>query len=173
MQGADRRDREQCRAARQAGARRHQQQPVRGGQCGGRSRQHLAERGRVEALVAECVLCGTGADEFEVAKGECFCVGCCIPVGITDGDMCPAAYPWTLEPSEVPLPPASPGPGFEPSDLPCCPAGHAVFQVEVEVALAFAEDGAVRGISVGLRCPEDGALCLYVDNARVVPGATT
>ncbi|MEJ8646424.1 hypothetical protein WKI68_44495 [Streptomyces sp. MS1.HAVA.3] len=127
--------------------------------------------GRVEALVAECVLCGTGADEFEVAKGECFCVGCCIPVGVTDGDMCPAAYPWTLEPSEVPLPPASPGPGFEPSDLPCCPAGHAVFQVAV--ALAFAEDGAVRGISVGLRCPEDGTLCLYVDNARVVPGATT
>ncbi|WP_030721871.1 hypothetical protein [Streptomyces sp. NRRL F-2580] len=125
--------------------------------------------GRVEALVAECVLCGAGADEFEVAKGECFCVGCCIPVGIADGDMCPDAYPWTLEPSGAPLPPASPGPGFEPSDLPHCPAGHAVFQVAV--ALAFAQDGAVRGISVGLRCPEDGALCLYVDNARVVPGA--
>ncbi|MEU9164163.1 hypothetical protein AB0D29_28335 [Streptomyces sp. NPDC048424] len=126
--------------------------------------------GRVEALVAECVLCGGGADEFEAAKGECFCVGCCIPLGIKDGEMRPDAYPWTLEPTETPLPPASPGPGFERSDLPRCPAGHDVFQVAV--ALALTRDGAVRGISVGLRCPEDGALCLYVDNARVVPGAS-
>ncbi|RST04333.1 hypothetical protein EF910_17460 [Streptomyces sp. WAC07149] len=126
--------------------------------------------GHVEARVAECALCGAGADEFEAAKGECFCVGCCIPVGITDGDVHPPAYPWTLEPSEAPLPPASPGPDFEPSDLPRCPAGHEVFQTAI--ALAFARDGAVRGISVALRCPEDGALCLYVDNARVAPGDT-
>ncbi|MFE5805020.1 hypothetical protein [Streptomyces sp. NPDC056491] len=125
--------------------------------------------GRVEVLVVACELCGNGADGFEVAKGECFCVGCCIPVGITDGDVYPAAYPWTLAPSEVPLPPASPGPGFEPSDLPECPAGDGVFQVAV--ALSFAQDGSVRSISVGLRCPQDGALCLYVDNAHVVAGA--
>ncbi|MFI6006444.1 hypothetical protein ACIA98_39810 [Streptomyces sp. NPDC051366] len=81
--------------------------------------------------------------------------------------MYPGAYPWALAPSEVPLPPASPGPGFEPTDLPDCPSGHAVFQVAV--ALALSEDGAVRGISVGLRCPEDGALCLYVDNAHALP----
>ncbi|MFJ3832784.1 hypothetical protein ACIPWI_33245 [Streptomyces sp. NPDC090046] len=65
--------------------------------------------GRVEVLVVSCELCGSGADGFEVAKGECFCVGCCIPVGITDGDAYPAAYPAayprTLAPS------ASPGPG--------------------------------------------------------------
>ncbi|MFJ3966193.1 hypothetical protein [Streptomyces sp. NPDC090036] len=61
--------------------------------------------GRVEALVVSCELCGSGADGFEVAKGGCFCVGCCIPVGITGGDAYPAAYPWTLAAS------ASPGPG--------------------------------------------------------------
>ncbi|MFJ1566604.1 hypothetical protein ACIOG8_20690 [Streptomyces erythrochromogenes] len=126
--------------------------------------------GRVETLVAECEMCGSGEVEFEVAKGECFCVGCCIPLGITDGYAHPdAAHPWRLEPSGAPLPPASPGPGFEPPDLPRCPAGHDLFHVAV--ALSFAADGVLRGISVGLRCPEDGALCLYVDNARVVPRA--
>ncbi|MFE6911474.1 hypothetical protein [Streptomyces erythrochromogenes] len=126
--------------------------------------------GRLEILVAECGMCGSGEVEFEVAKGECFCVGCCIPLGISDGYAHPdAPYPWRLEPSGVPLPPASPGPGYEPSDFPRCPAGHDVFHVAL--ALAFAADGALRGISVGLRCPEDGALCLYVDNARVVARA--
>ncbi|WP_030850677.1 hypothetical protein [Streptomyces sp. NRRL F-4474] len=124
--------------------------------------------GRVEILAAACGMCGPEEVEFEVAKGECFCVGCCIPLGIVDGYAHPAAfYPWRLEPSGAPLPPASSGPGFEPSDLPRCPAGHDVFHVAV--ALAFAADGVLRGISVALRCPEDGALCLYVDNARVVP----
>ncbi|WP_158943304.1 hypothetical protein [Streptomyces sp. NRRL S-378] len=125
--------------------------------------------GRVETWVAECTMCGAGEDEFEVAKGECFCVGCCIPLGITDGDVCPTARRWRLEPSEAPLPPSSPGPGFEPPDLPRCPAGHDVFQVAI--ALSFTGEGEVRGISVGLRCPVDGALCLYVDDARVVPYA--
>ncbi|WP_159042344.1 hypothetical protein [Streptomyces sp. H021] len=41
----------------------------------------------------------------------------------------------------------------------------------VAVALALAADGAVRGITVGLWCPEDGASCLYVDDARVVATA--
>ncbi|MFE7094855.1 hypothetical protein [Streptomyces erythrochromogenes] len=124
--------------------------------------------GRVETLVAVCEMRGCGEVEFEVAKGECFCVACCIPLGITDGYAHPdAPYPWRLEPSGAPLPPASPGPGFEPPDLPRCPAGHDLFHVAV--ALSFAADGMLRGISVGLRCPEDGALCLYVDNARVVP----
>ncbi|MFJ3875906.1 hypothetical protein ACIPW5_00445 [Streptomyces sp. NPDC090077] len=126
--------------------------------------------GRVEALIAECLMCGERTDEFEVAKGECFCVGCCLPLGIADGAMHTDAYPWTLEPSAAPLPPASPGPGFEPSDFPRCPAGHGVFQVAV--ALAVTQDGAVRGLSVALRCPEDGALILYVDDARVTPGAS-
>ncbi|MER6487365.1 MULTISPECIES: hypothetical protein [Streptomyces] len=122
--------------------------------------------GYVEARTARCGMCGADEDEFEVAKGECFCVGCCIPLGITDGGVHPAASPWRLEPSGVPLPPASPGRGFEASDLPRCPAGHDVFHVAV--ALAFAADGAVRGITVGLRCLEDGASCLYVEDARVV-----
>ncbi|THA77321.1 hypothetical protein [Streptomyces sp. A0592] len=126
--------------------------------------------GRVEIAVAACEMCGPEEMEFEAAKGECFCVGCRIPLGITDGYVHPAtARPCRLEPSGAPLPPASPGPGFEPSDLPRCPAGHDVFHVAV--ALALAADGVLRGISVGLRCPEDGALCLYVDNARVVPRA--
>lgn len=38
----------------------------------------------------------------------------------------------------------------------------------VAVAYAFAADGALCGLSVGLKCPEDGALRLHVDNARVV-----
>ncbi|KOV13768.1 hypothetical protein ADK90_36740 [Streptomyces sp. XY413] len=125
--------------------------------------------GRVEARIARCAMCGAEEEEFEAAKGECFCVGCCLPLGITDGEVHPAAYPWRLEPSGVPLPPASPGPGFEASDLPRCPAGHDVFHVAV--ALALAADGAVRGITVGLWCPEDGASCLYVDDARVVATA--
>ncbi|MFF8262618.1 hypothetical protein [Streptomyces virginiae] len=131
-----------------------------------RGAARTAPGGRVDARIARCVMCGADEDEFEVAKGECFCVGCCIPLGVTDGDVHPVAHPWRLEPSEAPLPPASPGPGFKASDLPRCPAGHDVFHVAV--ALAFAADGAVRGVTVGLRCPEDGALCLYVDNARVV-----
>lgn len=64
------------------------------------------------------------------------------------------------------------GPGFRslgPAPLPRCPAGHDVFHVAV--ALALAADGAVRGITVGLWCPEDGASCLYVDDARVVATA--
>lgn len=132
-----------------------------------RSATRTEPGGRVETLAVACELCGPEGGGLEVAKGECFCVGCCFPIGIADGDVYPPAYPWTLEPSAAPLPPASPGPGFEPSDLPRCPAGHDVFQAAV--ALSFAEDGTtVRGISVGLRCPEDGALLLYVDNARVV-----
>ncbi|WKV75934.1 hypothetical protein AW27_033080 [Streptomyces sp. PCS3-D2] len=125
--------------------------------------------GRVEALLARCVPCGGEEREFEVAAGECFCVGCCIPLGIADGGVHPSAYPWRLEPTAAPLPTASPGPGHAPADLPQCPAGHDVFQVAV--ALAFTAEGTLRSISVGLRCPEDGALCLYVDNARVVPRA--
>ncbi|MFD8630961.1 hypothetical protein [Streptomyces sp. NPDC059533] len=126
--------------------------------------------GRVETRLAVCELCGGGTDEFEVAALEAYCVGCCIPIGIWDGDLHPGARPWTLEPSGVPLPPVSPGPGPEPMDLPTCPAGHRLFHVAV--ALAFARDGAVRGITVGLQCAHDGALHLYVDNARVVKKET-
>ncbi|MFJ3979433.1 hypothetical protein [Streptomyces sp. NPDC090021] len=122
--------------------------------------------GRVETLLATCTMCGAEEDEFEVAAGECFCVGCCIPLGITDGDVRSGARRWRLEPTGTPLPPSSPGPGLEPGDLPRCPAGHDVFQVAV--ALSFTAEGEVRGLSVGLRCPVDGALCLYVDDARVV-----
>ncbi|MFD7553748.1 hypothetical protein ACFV9E_04295 [Streptomyces sp. NPDC059835] len=64
--------------------------------------------GRVETRLAVCELCGGGTDEFEVAALEAYCVGCCIPIGIT----------------------------------------------------------------VGLQCAHDGALHLYVDNARVVKKET-
>ncbi|MFI5546671.1 hypothetical protein ACIA6E_23195 [Streptomyces sp. NPDC051815] len=128
--------------------------------------------GRVLARAVACELCGPEGGGFEVAKGECFCVGCCVPVGIVDGGVEPDAYPWRLEAGGAPLPPASPGPGFEPSDLPECPWGHGV--LDVAAAFAFAADGTtVRAVSVGLKCPEDGALLLYVDNARVVPRPCT
>ncbi|MFH8713539.1 hypothetical protein OHB11_05455 [Streptomyces zaomyceticus] len=108
--------------------------------------------------------------EFEVTASECFCVGCCLPIGVQDGDLYesrdgdPYASSdhalWRLEPSAVPVPGTSP-------DVIRCPAGHDLFQVAA--AYTLGEDGPVRRLSVGLRCLVDGALHLFVDDARVVP----
>jgi hypothetical protein len=45
-----------------------------------------------------------------------------------------------------------------------------VFQVAI--ACVLAANGQVRRLSVGLRCPLDGALRLHLDNARVVLSTT-
>ncbi|MGC0423615.1 hypothetical protein [Embleya sp. AB8] len=103
-------------------------------------------------------------DEFEVAAGECHCVGCCLPIGIEDGEVYSGTPVWKLLSADV-SPPESGAVVRKPSSE-CCPAGHGVFLVGV--AYAFAAHGGVGSVSVGLECPEDGMLCLHVDDARVV-----
>ncbi|MDT9687103.1 hypothetical protein Q5762_01810 [Streptomyces sp. P9(2023)] len=124
--------------------------------------------GRVVTASVVCPMCGSPdseSAEFEASGGECFCVACCLPIGILDGDIARAfgradASLWKL----------TPGPSAEPAALDSCPDGHGVFQMAV--ALCLDADDSVRGVTVGLRCVEDGGLHLYVDNARVTtPGA--
>ncbi|MFF9016836.1 hypothetical protein ACF09C_28185 [Streptomyces sp. NPDC014870] len=121
--------------------------------------------GRVVVAAVVCELCGSGefaSDEFEVWGGECHCIGCLLPIGVRDGDVLPRAFgmadgrPWTLPPVD-----ASP----EPEGYLNCPQGHGVFHVAV--ALVLDEAAAVRAVSVGLRCPEDGALHLFLDRRPV------
>ncbi|MEV7024382.1 transposase family protein [Kitasatospora sp. NPDC093558] len=59
---------------------------------------------------------------------------------------------------------------FRAQDNVRCPAGHDVFQVVV--AYALAADGRVRRLSVGLRCPTDGALLLHLTNVPTVPSTS-
>ncbi|MFD7626642.1 hypothetical protein ACFV7Q_11515 [Streptomyces sp. NPDC059851] len=122
--------------------------------------------GEVAAGSVTCPLCG--ADTYEAVRGDCFCDACCIPLGIANGcDYVPDGFAWRLVPSAGP--PAASGGAFVPSDAPGlrCPVGHDVFHVAV--ALAFGADGRARRLSAALRCPEDGALHLYVNDARVEP----
>ncbi|MFJ9821539.1 hypothetical protein ACIRU3_41105 [Streptomyces sp. NPDC101151] len=120
--------------------------------------------GQKATLPIVCRYCGW--DQFEVAAGECYCQGCCLPLGIEDGGVYSDASAWELVPSGAAFP--VPGRAFPtPPDTVECPAGHDV--VQVFVAYGFAADGQVRRLSVGLRCPVDGAFCLYIDNVRVVP----
>lgn len=120
--------------------------------------------GQIVTVPIVCRYCDW--DQFEVAAGECHCVGCCLPLGVQDGDVYPGASMWELVPSGTPFP-GSAGGLLTPADMVGCPAGHDVFQVAV--AYTLAADGRVRRLSVGLRCPVDGALRLYIDNARVQP----
>ncbi|MEU6986649.1 hypothetical protein ABZ946_24975 [Streptomyces sp. NPDC046324] len=123
--------------------------------------------GRVVTAVVVCERCGAGgvaSAEFEVWEGECFCVGCLLPI---DADVLTTTFrrtgalsgvPWTLTPSQT-LPCPSPAPAGYLS----CPEGHGVFQVAV--ALVLDGEASVRAVSAGLRCPEDGGLRLLLDNA--------
>ncbi|MGW7413434.1 hypothetical protein [Streptomyces sp. NPDC054863] len=120
--------------------------------------------GRVVITSVVCRWCDW--DQFEVAAGECFCEGCCLPIGITDGDVYAGGSAWELAPSAAP--PSWPG-RAEPAD-PTCPTGHDVYQVAV--ARVLAANGQVRRLSVGLQCPVDGALRLHLDNVRVVLSGT-
>lgn len=122
---------------------------------------------QMATLFVVCQMCGS--EEFEVVARECFCLGCCLPLGVPDGsEILPGSYPWRLEPSEVPLPARTPGP-IRPEEVCCCPAGHGEF--EVAIAFGLDTDGRVAGLSVGLRCLRDGRLNLYIDDARVVATA--
>ncbi|OEJ93122.1 hypothetical protein J116_000010 [Streptomyces thermolilacinus SPC6] len=128
-----------------------------------------ALREPLERVVITTVVCKwCGWDQFEVVGDECFCEGCCLPVGMADGDVYTGGSAWELAPSASPLP--WPREAFRESADPACPAGHDVFQVAVAFALAV--DGRVRRLSVGLRCPVDGALCLHLDNVHVVSSRT-
>ncbi|MER6916466.1 hypothetical protein ABT354_32815 [Streptomyces sp. NPDC000594] len=122
--------------------------------------------GRVVITTVVCRWCDW--DQFEVAGDECFCEGCCLPVGLVDGDVYAGGSAWELAPSVSPLP--WPRELFRRSADPACPAGHRVFQVAV--AFVLAADGRVRRLSVGLQCPVDGALCLHLDNVHVVSSRT-
>lgn len=131
-------------------------------------RDEVTEIGTLLSMVSEAVRCESGeqiitrfvvcplceADTFEVAGNECFCEGCCIPVGLEGGQLYSCELSFVLAPSV-----ARPDP--------VCPEGHDVFQV----ALAYGLRGGhqVQRISVGLRCPIDGAQHLFHDNAPVAP----
>ncbi|WP_329285289.1 hypothetical protein [Streptomyces sp. NBC_00691] len=115
-------------------------------------------RGVTGALV--CRYCG--GDSFEVAADECFCEGCCLPLDVQDDQGCGGADPVVLELRS----PAAPAPGAGGSMV-TCPSGHDLFQVAA--AYTLGPDGHVRRLSVGLRCPVDGALTLLVDDARAAP----
>ncbi|MEV6954615.1 hypothetical protein [Streptomyces sp. NPDC051183] len=113
------------------------------------------DAGRMVSAPIACRYCGW--DRFQVALDECFCEGCCLALGIQDGDVYPGAPEWELVPSDA----------LTPADTVGCPAEHDVFHVAV--TFTFAPDGRVRSLSVGLRCPVDGERRLLIDNARVVP----
>ncbi|MEU2396265.1 hypothetical protein [Streptomyces sp. NPDC007369] len=127
--------------------------------------------GEVAAGPVTCPSCGD--DAYEVSRGECFCTGCCIPLGIANGLDCgpggldchPGGFAWRLVPSAGPSPAS--GGAFVPPGGPRCPDGHDVFHVAVSFALG--SDGRARRLSAALRCEVDGALHLYVNDARVVP----
>ncbi|MEU4269993.1 hypothetical protein [Streptomyces sp. NPDC026092] len=124
--------------------------------------------GQVVTASVVCEACSAGEFEsavYEVWAGECHCWGCLLPIGVQDGDVTrvfgrASAYPWKLAPTE-----GTPDPAAEPADYFWCPEGHKVFQVAV--GLVLDESASVRAMSVGLRCPEDGGLHLFIDNARV------
>ncbi|AZM92781.1 hypothetical protein D1J60_33685 [Streptomyces sp. W1SF4] len=129
--------------------------------------QSEGDAGAAETVFVVCRWCG--AQEFEVVARECFCYGCCLPLGVSDGweDGFPGQHPWRLEPSYTPLPPSTPGPRILPEEVCRCPQGHGVF--ETAISFTLTDDQRIRSLSVGLRCPDDGYLHLYIDNARTVP----
>ncbi|MFF2774639.1 hypothetical protein ACFVU3_07000 [Streptomyces sp. NPDC058052] len=114
---------------------------------------------RLTIAPALCPMCGW--DQFEVVADECFCEGCCLPLGIEDGGVHPNGFPWTLTPARhaAPTPP-----GAAPAVL-TCPEGHDLFEVAVACTTTPADE--VRRISVALRCTEDGTASVHVDNATV------
>ncbi|MFC9341211.1 hypothetical protein ACFT0G_10450 [Streptomyces sp. NPDC057020] len=109
-------------------------------------------------------------DRFEVTSYECFCEGCCLPLDVQDEDEddeedkdgCGGAGPVVRELR----PPTAASPGAD-TGMVRCPAGHDLFQVAA--AYTLDPDGRMRRLSVGLRCPVDGALGLLVDDVRMPP----
>ncbi|MCX5230175.1 hypothetical protein [Streptomyces sp. NBC_00233] len=116
---------------------------------------------RIVAGLLVCRYCGW--DRFEVTSDECFCEGCCLPLDVRDEEGGGSADPVVLELR----PPTAPSPETI-MDMVACPAGHDLFQVAA--AYTLGPDGGMRRLSVGLRCPVDGALSLLVDDVRMAPG---
>ncbi|MFC9793950.1 hypothetical protein [Streptomyces sp. NPDC057695] len=98
------------------------------------------------------------ADRCEVVADECFCVGCCLPLEVVVEDVLGGGDPVGHE-----LRPAA-RTGAD-SGVVACPSGHEVFQVAA--AYTLGPGAHLRRFRVGLRCPEDGALRLLVDDARL------
>ncbi|WP_055600728.1 hypothetical protein [Streptomyces aureus] len=99
-------------------------------------------------------------DRFEVTSDECFCEGCCLPLDVQDEEGCGGADPVVRELR----PPTAPNPGAG-LNMVTCPADHDLFQVAAAYTVGPA--GHMRRLSVGLRCPVDGALSLLVDDVRM------
>ncbi|WP_435972961.1 hypothetical protein [Streptomyces sp. Qhu_M48] len=99
-------------------------------------------------------------DEYEVTALECFCVGCCLPLGVQDGEIHAEDASWRLAPSATAAWGAA-------TDMVRCSTGHDLFQVAA--AYGLGADGRVERLSVGLRCVADGSLALFVDDAPVRP----
>ncbi|MFG3191555.1 hypothetical protein [Streptomyces omiyaensis] len=116
---------------------------------------------RITVTAAVCASCGW--DCFEVVADECFCEGCCLPLGVRDGGVHPDGFPWRLTPA---LPWPSTPPGSAPPVL-RCPGGHDLF--EAAVAHATGPAGEVRRVWLALRCTEDGTGTVHVDGATVTP----
>ncbi|MFF5920306.1 hypothetical protein ACFY8C_18485 [Streptomyces flavochromogenes] len=118
-----------------------------------------AER-RIVTGVIVCRYCDW--DRFEVTSDECFCEGCCLPIEVQDDEGYDGADPmtWELRPPTTPDPAAG-------LNMVTCPADHDLFQVAA--AFTLGPDGHMRRLSVGLRCPVDGALSLLVDDVRMAP----
>ncbi|WP_395365905.1 hypothetical protein ACHGLA_33000 [Streptomyces sp. YH02] len=101
-------------------------------------------------------------DRFEVTRDEFFCEGCCLPLDVQDEEGYGGADPMVRELR----PPVAPAPGAG-MIMVACPAGHELFQVAA--AYTLGPDGHMRRLSVGLRCPVDGALSLLVDDVNMAP----
>lgn len=107
-------------------------------------------------------------DRFEVTSYECFCEGCCLPLDVQDEDEekdedgCGGSDPVVRELR----PPTAASHGAD-TGMVRCPAGHDLFQVAA--AYTLDPDRRMRRLSVGLRCPVDGALGLLVDDVRMPP----
>ncbi|MDX2561797.1 hypothetical protein PV371_19320 [Streptomyces sp. TX20-6-3] len=101
-------------------------------------------------------------DRFEVTSDEYFCEGCCLPLDVQDEEGCGGADPVVreLRPPTVQAPVTG-------LNIVTCPSDHDLFQVAA--AYTLGPDGDMRRLSVGLRCPVDGALSLLVDDARMAP----
>ncbi|MFJ5136889.1 hypothetical protein [Streptomyces sp. NPDC088707] len=106
-------------------------------------------------------------DRFEVTSDECFCEGCCLPLDVQEADEDENGGGGADPVVRELRPPTAPAPGTD-TGMVRCPAGHDLFQVAA--AYTLGPDGRMRRLSVGLRCPVDGALSLLVDDARMAPG---
>ncbi|MFF0273531.1 hypothetical protein [Streptomyces sp. NPDC004330] len=101
-------------------------------------------------------------DRFEVVVDECFCEGCCLPLDVLVEDVEGGGGPVARE-----LRPPGAARAGAAAGMVGCPAGHELFQVAA--AYTLGPGARFRRLRVGLRCPDDGALGLLVDDARIPP----